>query len=139
MLETERLTNEQLLKGALERMLQCKMPDALRAGVESLLARTDATEYELQSAYTNYAKRLALSRPRAEIAWNPTVDAKRCVCCGACVNFCPHDVYRLTNGTVVVVSPTMCVILCSNCAALCPAGAISFPPQKDYVELLRYE
>ncbi len=130
---------KRLLTGALERMLQCTMPDTLRTSIESLLARADATEYELQSAYANYARRLVLARPRAEIAWNPTVDARQCIGCGVCVAFCPHTVYTLSNGVAAVVRPAMCVILCSNCAALCSAGAISFPPQKEYRELLHYE
>lgn len=132
-------TMKEMLMGGLKRMLLCEMPEAMRGEIEALLARADADEYDLKSAYALYAKRLVLARPREEIAWNPTVDEARCVGCETCFDFCPHEVYTMREGKAVVTNPTQCVILCANCMPLCPAQAIAFPPQKDFAALLVYE
>ncbi len=128
-----------LFAGGLRRMLMCRMPDDMRARIEALLAEPEPTAYALKSAYQNFARRLVLARPREEIGWNPTVDGDRCVGCGACYDFCPHGVYEMEGGQARVIHPTECVILCSNCVKKCPADAISFPPQTEYAQLLRYE
>lgn len=124
---------------AIRRMLMCRMPDTMRESLEALIARPDATAYELKSAYERYAKRLVLSLPRGDIHWNPTVDAGKCIGCEVCYSFCPHSVFRMEAGVARVVHPSECVILCSNCMPRCPAQAIRFPPQKKFVEFLRYE
>ncbi|MCE5342733.1 MAG: 4Fe-4S binding protein, partial [Eubacteriales bacterium] len=102
MSETNPQEEKQMLVNALSRMLHCRMPAALRESIEALLARTDATVYELKSAYANYARRVVLARPRAEILWNPTVDAEKCVGCGVCFTFCPHGVYAMRDGVAAV-------------------------------------
>ena len=130
---------ELLLLDAIGRMLMCRMPDAMRVSLEALIARPDATAYELKSAYESNTKHLVLSLPRQEIHWNPTVDADKCVGCEVCYHYCPHGVYRMENSVAVVAHPSECVILCSHCMPRCTAQAISFPPQKEYVEFLRYE
>lgn len=130
---------KQLLSDAIRRMLQCRMPDTMRDSLKALLARPEASVYELKSAYEINAKRLVLASPREEIDWHPTVDAARCVGCEVCYAFCPHGVFEMRGGTAAVAHPNECVILCSNCMPRCPAQAISFPPQKKYVEFLHYE
>ena len=125
--------------GAFRRMLLCEMPEEMRRGVEELLQRENVSDYEYKSAYMSYARRLVLAKPRDQIDWNPTVNADLCVGCETCFRYCPHGVYEMKNGCAVVVNPTECVILCHNCEPMCPVSAIIFPPQKNYVELLRYE
>lgn len=133
------MEKQSVFVGALQRMLMCKMPDDMRRNIEVLLTRENVSEYEYKQAYMNGARRLVLSRLREEIDWNPRVDAEKCLGCGACFAYCPHAVYEMRGGRVAVVNPTGCVILCHNCEPLCPAGAIAFPPQKDYAELIHYE
>jgi NAD-dependent dihydropyrimidine dehydrogenase PreA subunit len=128
-----------MLREGLRRMLLCPMPDDMRASVERLAARENPSEYELKSALMNWSKRLVLARPREEIAWNPTVNVKACIGCATCAHFCPHQVYEMIDGKAAVIYPAKCVILCSNCMPLCPTQAIGFPPQRDFVELLKYE
>ena len=130
---------KQLMLEAIGRMLLCRMSDRMREELETLIARPDVTVYELKSAYEGYAKRLVLSLPREEIHWNPTVDAGKCIGCEVCFHFCPHGVFRMENSVAIVAHPSECVILCSNCMPRCAAQAIHFPPQKKYVEFLRYE
>lgn len=125
--------------GAFERMLMCEMPDEMRQSIHALLARDKVSEYEYKSAYANFARRLVLAKPREQIDWNPTVNAESCIGCETCFAYCPHGVYEMKDGKAVVAHPHECVILCHNCEAMCPAAAIAFPPQKNYVELLRYE
>jgi len=125
--------------GAFERMLLCEMPQEIRDSIEALLARENVSDYEYKSAYMNNARRLVLAKPREQIDWNPTVDADACMGCETCFGYCPHGVYEMKDGKATVVHPTECVILCYNCEPMCPVSAITFPPQKNYVELLRYE
>jgi len=137
--EVDQSEMKQLLTDAIRRMLQCRMPEPMRESLEALLARPGVTAYELKSAYELNTRRLVLARPREEIHWNPTVDAAKCIGCEVCFQFCPHGVFIMQDGRATVAHPTECVILCSNCMPRCPAQAISFPPQKKYVEFLRYE
>jgi NAD-dependent dihydropyrimidine dehydrogenase PreA subunit len=137
--ETGQQEARRLLSEAIRRMLLCRMPDQMRAAIQALLAKPDVTVYELKSAHAHYVKRLVLKQPREEIGWNPAVDAERCTGCGVCFSFCPHGVFEMRDDIAVVAHPTECVILCSNCMPRCPSQAISFPPQKEYVELLQYE
>ncbi len=67
--------------------------------------------------------------PREQIPWYPTVDLTKCTGEQACVQFCPHAVYRWdpATDTPVVAAPYNCVVGCSKCADICPPGAISFP------------
>ena len=65
---------------------------------------------------------------RKLIQWNPVVDESKCVGCGLCVIACGRKVYRFDyeNKKSKVFEPTHCMVVCDNCAKLCPSGAISF-------------
>lgn len=65
---------------------------------------------------------------RNEINWNPTIDSKKCVRCGMCMN-CGKNVFGWdSNGKAEVQNPLACVVGCSTCANLCLGKAIIFPP-----------
>jgi NAD-dependent dihydropyrimidine dehydrogenase PreA subunit len=70
---------------------------------------------------------------RVVIEWGPTVDAELCSGCGACIDFCHHDVYLWTvdKSKVAVAHKLHCVPGCSHCGTLCEAGAISFPTLEE--------
>lgn len=61
-----------------------------------------------------------------KINWFPTIDPKKCVKCGICMN-CVKNVYDWTENNAKVVRPLQCVIGCSTCANLCMRNAITFP------------
>jgi NAD-dependent dihydropyrimidine dehydrogenase PreA subunit len=66
--------------------------------------------------------------PREKIEWFPTIDEKKCVSCGMCMN-CGREVFDWNNGEKgkpVVARPYECVVGCSTCANLCQGNAISF-------------
>jgi len=67
--------------------------------------------------------------PRNEIPWFPTVDAATCIHCGLCYVTCGRGVYEMPEGNLaaVVAEPFKCMVGCSTCGTICPAGAISFP------------
>lgn len=52
-----------------------------------------------------------------------SVDQRRCMLCGRCVENCPYDVFRKENDTIHVNS-RKCVA-CHRCIAMCPRDAIS--------------
>jgi NAD-dependent dihydropyrimidine dehydrogenase PreA subunit len=74
--------------------------------------------------------------PRELIPWGPTVDPGRCRGSGECVRFCPNSVYELdaAEGRARVAHFYQCVVLCNNCVAVCPNGAISFPSQDEFLD-----
>jgi NAD-dependent dihydropyrimidine dehydrogenase PreA subunit len=76
-----------------------------------------------------------------EIEWGPTLDAEACTGCGACIDWCKHDVYRWSadGEKVEVETKTNCVVGCSHCATLCPAEALSFPSFEEIKRLRRGE
>jgi NAD-dependent dihydropyrimidine dehydrogenase PreA subunit len=69
--------------------------------------------------------------PRSKIPWYPAIDYEKCVSCGKCVEFCSLGTYGFEEKDgkkrAVVKNPNNCVVLCSGCDAICPAGAISHP------------
>jgi NAD-dependent dihydropyrimidine dehydrogenase PreA subunit len=73
--------------------------------------------------------------PRKEIPWYPTIDYKKCVGCGKCVDYCKLGTYEFDqkNGkqTSVVKNPYNCVVLCTGCDDVCPEGAISHPSKEE--------
>ncbi len=74
--------------------------------------------------------------PRELIPWGPTIDATRCRGSGECVRFCPNNVFELdeAGGQARVARFHQCTVLCSNCVAVCPNGAISFPSQDEFLD-----
>lgn len=55
------------------------------------------------------------------------LDAAACTGCGACIDVCPHGVFRLEGGKAVVAGRDYCME-CGACARNCPAGALSVRP-----------
>ncbi len=74
--------------------------------------------------------------PRDKIPWYPTIDANLCTGCGACMEFCEHDVYAQGESTTIVANPYNCVVGCRACSKDCPVDAISFPSKDELVKLL---
>lgn len=64
--------------------------------------------------------------PREKVNWYPTIDPKKCVKCGMCMN-CGKKVYSWTQNGAVVTNPMDCVVGCTTCGNLCLGQAISFP------------
>lgn len=58
------------------------------------------------------------------------IDESKCVGCGTCVERCPLDVFRLTDGHAVIAYPDDCMT-CYLCERSCPAGAIFVHPFKE--------
>ncbi len=61
--------------------------------------------------------------------WTP----KRAPGCGACIDWCKHDVYRWSEEAARsrLTPRTNCVPGCSHCATLCEAEALSFPTLEE--------
>ena len=74
--------------------------------------------------------------PRTKVKWHPTIDGKKCVKCGMCMN-CGHRVFGWTDGGAVVARPNECVVGCSTCANLCLGNAITFPPLEEVRKLYK--
>ena len=52
------------------------------------------------------------------------LDEAACIGCGACVDVCPHAVFRVESGKASVEKRGACME-CGACARNCPVGAIS--------------
>ncbi len=52
-----------------------------------------------------------------------SLDEKKCVGCGVCLNVCPHAVLSLTNGKVEIANRDACME-CGACAKNCFAEAL---------------
>ena len=74
--------------------------------------------------------------PRSEVNWHPTIDAKRCVKCGMCMN-CGRGVYEWTPDGPKVTRPNECVVGCSTCANLCQGKCITFPSIEEVRRLYK--
>ena len=79
--------------------------------------------------------------PRSKVPWYPTIDYAKCVSCGKCVEFCSLGTYAFEeeNGKkkALVKNPNNCVVLCSGCDSICPAGAIKHPSKKEFRENIK--
>lgn len=75
--------------------------------------------------------------PRDQIDWFPTIDREKCLACLTCVRFCKTGVYVAEEGKPVVKAPDRCVVGCTGCDKICPAGAISHPPKAYLAGLLQ--
>lgn len=67
---------------------------------------------------------------RSEINWGPTIDEKKCVGCGICLN-CGKKVFDWVDGRSVVSRRDDCLVGCMTCANLCQARCITFPPLEE--------
>ena len=76
--------------------------------------------------------------PREKIDWFPTIDPKKCVKCGMCMN-CGKAVYDWTQDGSRVGRPYSCIVGCSTCANLCMGKAISFPDIESVREIYKKE
>lgn len=77
--------------------------------------------------------------PRKLVPWGPTVDSNRCCGSGECVRFCPNDVYEFEASTrrARVVNFHQRTVMRSNCVAVCPNGAISFPEPDQFLDAVQ--
>ena len=79
--------------------------------------------------------------PRKKIPWYPTIDYQKCISCGKCVDYCKLGVYELVQQkgetSSVVKNPNSCVVLCTGCDGICPAGAIKHQPKKETQEIIK--
>ncbi len=79
--------------------------------------------------------------PRDKIPWHPTIDYRKCVSCGKCAEYCTLGTYELKEAKgkkkPVVSNPNNCIVLCSGCDSICPAGAITHPSKKQTQEIIR--
>jgi ferredoxin len=51
------------------------------------------------------------------------LEIEACIGCGACVDVCPHAVFRIEAGKAEIVSKSSCME-CGACARNCPVGAL---------------
>ena len=79
--------------------------------------------------------------PRSKIPWYPTIDYEKCINCGKCVDYCHMGVFEFEEKEgkkrSVVKNPNSCVMLCTGCDQICPAGAITHPPKKETREIIK--
>ncbi|NIA23664.1 MAG: metalloregulator ArsR/SmtB family transcription factor, partial [Proteobacteria bacterium] len=77
---------------------------------------------------------------RTKIPWYPEIDADKCIGCKLCFVSCGRGVYDfdLEENVAVVAHKYQCLVGCSTCATICPAGAISFP-DKAMIQKLEKE
>jgi len=52
------------------------------------------------------------------------LDQAACIGCGACVDVCPHAVFRVVSGKALISSRETCME-CGACARNCPVGALA--------------
>ena len=59
-----------------------------------------------------------------------SINTKKCIGCGMCVNWCPMDVIRIDpeskKAKVYYESDCQC---CDSCEEMCPSGAIYVSPE----------
>jgi len=55
------------------------------------------------------------------------IDELLCIDCGLCIDICPTDVLRRSNGKVVIAYSGDCCD-CARCAHICPTEAIMMGP-----------
>jgi NAD-dependent dihydropyrimidine dehydrogenase PreA subunit len=52
-----------------------------------------------------------------------TLDPASCGGCGACIDVCPHDVFRIEDDVALIAARGRCME-CGACAFNCPTGAL---------------
>ena len=76
--------------------------------------------------------------PREKVDWGPTIDEKKCVKCGMCMN-CGKKVYDWVEGRPVVTRRNDCMVGCFTCANLCKGNVITFPSVLELRKLYKRE
>lgn len=126
--------------GTLRTAVRAKMPAALRVRIilACLLPGPGAVHHK--AIVKEMGRRRALTVPRDEIEWYPSIDHEKCTCCRACYSFCPRGVFSIAPGgeAVLVTNPYACVVLCTGCVPRCPHGAISFPRRESFYRYVYY-
>jgi len=78
---------------------------------------------------------------RSKIPWGPTIDYEKCISCGKCVDYCTLGVFEFEEKEgkkgSVVRNPNNCVVFCTGCEEICPAGAIKHPSKKETREIIQ--
>lgn len=79
--------------------------------------------------------------PRSKIPWYPTIDYKKCITCGKCVDFCHVKVFATEEKEgkkrTIVENPNNCIVTCTGCDSICPAGAIKHPSNREFQKKIR--
>jgi NAD-dependent dihydropyrimidine dehydrogenase PreA subunit len=79
--------------------------------------------------------------PRNRIPWYPTIDHEKCLGCGKCVEYCKLGTFEFEDKEEkkkpAAKNPYNCVVLCTGCDSMCPAGAISHPSKRATRETIR--
>jgi len=79
--------------------------------------------------------------PRSKIPWHPKIDYEKCISCGKCVEYCTLGAFEFEEKDgkkrPVVKNPNNCVVLCTGCEKICPAGAIKHQSKKETRETIR--
>ena len=79
--------------------------------------------------------------PRRKIPWFPTINCEKCVSCGKCLEYCKLGTFEFEeeNGKKrpAVKKPNNCVVLCTGCDGIYPAGAIKHQSKKETRETIK--
>jgi NAD-dependent dihydropyrimidine dehydrogenase PreA subunit len=79
--------------------------------------------------------------PRSKIPWYPIIDYKKCISCGKCADYCILGAFEFEEKQgkkrTVVKNPNSCVVLCTGCEEICPAGAITHPSKRATREIIK--
>jgi formate dehydrogenase major subunit len=131
------------------RLKQAELPHAVDSNFDALPRQTMPTlpvtqrqkiEAEVQLGFDPDAAMIE-ARRCLRCDHNITVDSKRCILCGGCVDVCPHgciqmipldeiecdkavpDLSHIQQGAALILDETYC-IRCGLCMQRCPTGAI---------------
>ena len=65
-----------------------------------------------------------------------TIDQRKCIGCGQCIQVCPFTVLKRGDGGKAVHTGKPCVA-CMHCAAVCPKEAITYDGESAVSEKVR--
>ncbi len=78
-----------------------------------------------------------MGMPREEIPWYLIIDPDKCANCGACMDFCPNDVFEQGGTTMIVANKYNCVVGCDKCFTECDYEALPFPSKEELLDKLK--
>jgi NAD-dependent dihydropyrimidine dehydrogenase PreA subunit len=91
--------------------------------------------------WTNISEETYHGVHRSKIPWYPTIDYEKCISCGKCVDYCKLGAYEFEEKQgkkrPVVKNPSSCIVLCTGCEEICPAGAITHPSKRATREIIK--